>query len=111
MASRISKGESLYIPFRGGYSISDSQLKPRMYKSVDAFRKSFPGHYLGTKDVELVEYTPVVRGHWKYGTRGAVCSVCGFERHLDDNFGAAISCPNCSAKMDGDVNDQSDNLL
>lgn len=58
-----------------------------------------------------VDAVEVVRGRWKYGTRAAVCSVCGFERHLDDNFGAAISCPNCSAKMDGDVNDQSDNLL
>lgn len=50
-----------------------------------------------------VDAVPVVHGKWKYGTRSAVCSACGFERHLDDNFGAAISCPNCSAKMDGDT--------
>ena len=47
----------------------------------------------------------VVHGHWKYGTRAAVCSECGFERSLDDNFGAAIACPNCGAKMDGDRDD------
>ena len=51
-----------------------------------------------TTTVDAVE---VVHGHWKYGTRAAVCSECGFERSLDDNFGAAIACPNCGAKMDG----------
>ena len=49
-----------------------------------------------------VDAVEVVHGRWKYGTRSAVCSECGFERHLDDNFGAAIACPNCCAKMDGD---------
>lgn len=48
------------------------------------------------------EVAEVVHGRWKYGTRAAVCSECGFERNLDDNFGAAIACPNCSSKMDGD---------
>jgi len=61
MASAIQNGESLYIPFRDGRSISDSQLKPRMYKTPEAFQKNFPGYYLGTKDVELVEYAPVIR--------------------------------------------------
>lgn len=61
MASHIKKGESILIPFRNGISISDSQLKPRMYKTVQAFEKSFPGYYMGTKDIELVEYTGVVR--------------------------------------------------
>lgn len=50
--------------------------------------------------IESLEVAPVVHGRWKYGTRAAVCSECGFERHLDDNFGAAIACPNCGAKMD-----------
>lgn len=49
-----------------------------------------------------IEAAPVVHGRWKYGTRAAVCSGCGFERHLDDNFGAAVACPNCGARMDGD---------
>jgi predicted Zn-ribbon and HTH transcriptional regulator len=51
-----------------------------------------------------IDAVEVVHGHWKYGTRAAVCSECGFERSLDDNFGAAIACPNCGAKMDGDGN-------
>lgn len=58
-----------------------------------------------TLDVtETEDAAPVVHGWWKYGTRAAVCSECGFERHLDDNFGAAIACPNCGARMDGDGN-------
>ena len=61
MASFIKKGESIFIPFRNGQSISDSQLKPRMYKTEKAFVKSFPGHYPGTASVELVEYAEVVR--------------------------------------------------
>ena len=61
MASHIKKGESLLIPFRNGQSISDSQLKPRMYKTMQAFERSFPGHYLGKDGVELEEYAPVVR--------------------------------------------------
>lgn len=30
----------------------------------------------------------------------AVCTECSFERNLDDNFGRAVSCPNCGCKMD-----------
>ena len=56
------------------------------------------------EDAPTVDAVEVVHGRWKYGTRSAVCSECGFERHLDDNFGAAIACPNCGAKMDGDGN-------
>lgn len=47
-----------------------------------------------------VKAEPVRHGKWKYGVRAAVCSECGFERHLDDNFGAAIACPDCGARMD-----------
>lgn len=61
MASYIKKGESILIPFRNGQSICDSQLKPRIYKTMQAFEKSFPRHYLGTAGVELVEYAEVVR--------------------------------------------------
>lgn len=42
------------------------------------------------------------RGQWKYYHKQnkAVCTNCSFERDLDENFGRAISCPNCGAKMD-----------
>lgn len=29
----------------------------------------------------------------------AVCTACSFERKLDDNFGRAVACPNCGARM------------
>ena len=61
MASRIKRGEPLFIPFWDGHSVSDSQLKPRMYKTEKAFEKAFPVHYLGNVGVELVEYAEVVR--------------------------------------------------
>lgn len=92
MASHIKKGESLLIPFRNGQSISDSQLKPRMYKTMQAFEKSFPGHYLGTDGVELVEYAPVVRckdcKHRMYSDFDG-CYVChhgGFNAINPDHF-------------------------
>ena len=45
----------------------------------------------------------VPHGRWKYYHKQnkAVCTNCSFERDLDANFGRAISCPNCGAKMDG----------
>ncbi len=48
-------------------------------------------------NVELVRH-----GRWKYYNKQgiAVCTACSFERKLDDDFGAAICCPNCGAKMD-----------
>lgn len=41
-------------------------------------------------------------GNWKYYHKRnkAVCTSCNFERDLDTNFGKAIACPNCGAKMD-----------
>lgn len=49
---------------------------------------------------------PVVHGRWKYFHKQniAVCTNCSFERNLDTNFGKAVSCPNCGARMDGDGN-------
>lgn len=40
-------------------------------------------------------------GSWKYYHKQniAVCTECGFERDLDENFGRAVSCPNCGAYM------------
>ena len=53
-----------------------------------------------------VDAVEVVHGRWKYYHKQniAVCTNCSFERDLDANFGKAISCPNCGAKMDGDGN-------
>ena len=47
---------------------------------------------------------PAVRGRWKYFRKQnkAVCTVCSFERDLDQNFGKAIACPNCGTNMKED---------
>ncbi len=45
----------------------------------------------------------VRHGRWRYFHKQniAVCTECSFERDLDTNFGRAVNCPNCGAKMDG----------
>lgn len=55
------------------------------------------------KDIPDADVAPVVHGRWKYYHKQnkAVCSNCSFERDLDADFGAAVSCPNCCCKMDG----------
>jgi hypothetical protein len=64
------------------------------------------------KDFEQVDAVPVVRGKWVLvGTNEhhyetsveEKCSLCGryvyrYDTELQDNY-----CPNCGAKMDGDV--------
>lgn len=48
------------------------------------------------------DVAPVVHGRWRYFHKQniAVCTECSFERDLDTNFGRAVNCPNCGAKMD-----------
>jgi hypothetical protein len=72
-------------------------------------------YYVGMADASMevhcaptVDAVEVVYGRWKYYHKQniAVCTNCSFERDLDANFGKAISCPNCGAKM-GEVTDES----
>lgn len=55
------------------------------------------------KALPTIDAAPVVHGRWKYYHKKnkAVCTNCSFERDLDTNFGKAVSCPNCGARMDG----------
>ena len=48
------------------------------------------------------DVAPVRHGRWKYYHKQgkAVCTNCSFERDVDANFGRAVACPNCGAKMD-----------
>lgn len=57
------------------------------------------------KEYPAADVVEVVHSRWKnFRKQGiAVCMNCSFERNLDDNFGRAISCPNCGARMDGDT--------
>lgn len=52
---------------------------------------------------KAADVRPVVRGRWEHGAGQiiATCTVCGFARNLNENFGAAIACPNCGADMRG----------
>lgn len=59
----IKEGQSVYIPFVNGESVLDSQNRPRMYKSIEQFKKSYPGFRI--KNPKLVEYAPVVYGKVK----------------------------------------------
>ena len=61
-------------------------------------------------DAPAADVAPVVHGKWKYYHKQnkAVCTRCSLERDLDENFGAAISCPNCGAKTDGDDSNAAD---
>ena len=47
------------------------------------------------------DVAPVRHAKWKYFHKQnkAVCTNCSFERDLDTDFGRAIACPNCGAKM------------
>jgi hypothetical protein len=53
-------------------------------------------------DHHTIEAEPVRHSNWKYYRKDgkAVCLNCSFERNLDDDFGRAVACPNCGAKMD-----------
>ena len=54
-------------------------------------------------NVPAVDAEPVRHSRWKNFKKQnrAVCMAWSFERNLDENFGSAVSCPNCGAKMDG----------
>lgn len=56
-------------------------------------------------EIPVEDVEPVRHGKWKYYHKQgiAVCTNCSFERKLDENFGKAIACPNCGAKMDLEV--------
>lgn len=53
--------------------------------------------------IPVADVAPVRHGRWLYFHKQniAVCTECNFERDLDTNFGRAVNCPNCGAKMDG----------
>ena len=110
MATKLSQGNDLYIPFRDGKSISNSQNVPRIYQSISAFERHFPGHHLGTEDIVLQKYVPERHGRWiehvhvdEFGDCIYIdreCSKCDVTERFEDDDVRAF-CPNCGAKMDG----------
>lgn len=100
----IIRGESIFIPFKNGRSISDSQCRPRIYKSEENFKKSFPLHNHNWN--ELIEYAEVKHGKWLH--ENYECSFCGeslrsimdSDGYFSGDFKGCNYCPNCGAKMD-----------
>lgn len=107
MASTIKKGDILYIPFINGYQVTDSQGKPRIYKSEESFRRWFPPTQ---EQVELVRYKPVELGYWVdkgYDDQYEglyECSICHDERYFGEgnpfDYGAN-HCMHCGSEMVG----------
>jgi len=54
------------------------------------------------EDAPTIDAEPVKHSEWKYYHKKgvAVCKNCSFERDLNTDFGRAVSCPNCGAKME-----------
>ena len=104
MGCQLKRGCSLYIPFKNGVSIYDSQQKPRMYKTRQAFERSFPDRNINRDSIELVEYAEVQHASWTpivvsynkklYGYR---CSRCGHIAIKKYNY-----C-HCGCRMDGEI--------
>lgn len=80
MPGKMKKGQSIFIPFKDGESIYDSQNKARMYMSEEKFRASFPQWRFG--EVELVEYVP------KYSE--AVTKWTSVEERLPEGGGSVL---------------------
>lgn len=90
--------------------IDADQIEQKMQNLVQSYRGTLGGPIYATalewvQKAPTIDAAPVVHGRWKYYHKQniAVCTNCSFERDLDANFGKAISCPNCGAKMDLEV--------
>ena len=62
------------------------------------------------KEEPAVDVVEVRHAKWKYFHKQnkAVCTSCSFERDLDTDFGRAIACPNCGARMDKEDKHEAD---
>lgn len=73
------------------------------------FTGNFQNSYCSAEIKALIDLAPTIdpvkHAKWKYYHKQgiAVCTYCSFERNLDEDFGRAVSCPNCGAKMDLEV--------
>ena len=124
-AWKSKRHEDGSVPFGGGWFIMGFDTDEGCYtyhyelKDWDLFQckeldkgKPWDGHT--SKDVRRLlsipaaDVAPVRHGKWRYYHKQniAVCTECGFERNLDENFGRAVSCPNCGAKMDGGADNE-----
>lgn len=118
----FNKRESVFFVFKDGKTVADSQLRPRMYKTIEQAKKTYPGWIRG--EAELVEYAPVVHGRWEwfveqhgdpmygidedFGYRCSECKMWADEWGVDGDIYEEPPthlhyCPNCGAKMEGGI--------
>ena len=74
----------------------------------DLAEPSFASAYRMVRGQPAVDAVEVVHGHNVYDHNSAFeCSVCGFSDWdtLTSDDGAYNYCPNCGAKMDGDLDE------
>ena len=111
MAHRFEKGKPIFFLFKNGYTVQDSQLKPRYYLDRKKAEEYLP---YGDEIVEYaptVEAEPVKHGRWELieyqcapldTDQALVCSACGYDHQYQEHF---VRCPNCGAKMDEEGGD------
>lgn len=102
MANRFEKGKHIFFLFKKGYTVQDSQLKPRYYLELDRAKQ-----YLPYGD-EIIEYAPVRHGQWRLAKEGkllfAECPCCGMV--VDAILAAWWNyCPVCGVKTDAEAAD------
>lgn len=107
----FKQGEHIYFAFLNGKAATDSQRRPRMYKSRKNFESAAPRYLIESAD--LVEYAPLMRAVWLNFTADfsvAECSLCGNlyevspeEKPCSEYFEVFKQsyrfCPNCGAQM------------
>ena len=112
MAGEFKKGNRIYFMFRHGYTVQDSQMKPRYYLSRDTAKK-----YLRCSGCEIVEYGPVMHGRWEITREHNdlidmdvwkyTCSACHEYRLSSIPLSETMKfCPNCGARMDEGAEDE-----
>lgn len=105
MSWHLKEGQTLFIPFVKGKTVSDSQGKPRMYKSISAFKNYFKDK----EPVVLMEYKPRRVSEWVGlkepgmvtcgGNPYYVCSNCGEPYGSHDIYPRYRYCPGCGDYM------------
>ena len=105
----MKQGESIFILFNNGRSVSDTRYKGKMKTYLS--RESYFKNRCKRTDEELVEYVPVVEACWEDITKpGQVtcggnpfyaCGRCGTQYGSFEIFPSAKYCRECGARMKG----------
>ena len=80
--------------------------------AIEAIRKyQYPyGVEFLLSNIPAADVVEVRHAKWKYFHKQnkAVCTNCSFECDLDADFGRAIACPNCGARMNKEDEHEAD---